>query len=215
MVPQTPYRPTMPEVVRRASSLFGHADYIVMPDRRISFHRLEAASRRLAKELLVAGVTKGTPIGIHLVTGPEWAVAFAAAARIGALAMPFSAIYRPAELRTAMRLGDVSILISSARMLGKDHEAFLEDAVPGLVGSRPGRLSIVDLPYLRSIRLLGGSNRSWAEPFELSSEEAEQAVSGVDDALLEALEEEVTPADSMVAVFTSGTTAAPKAVVHS
>jgi acyl-CoA synthetase (AMP-forming)/AMP-acid ligase II len=205
----------MPEVVRRASSLFGDADYIVMPDRRISFCQLEAASRRLAKELLAAGVTKGTPIGIHLVTGPEWAVVFAAAARIGALAMPFSAIYRPAELRTAMRLGDVSMLISSARMLGKDHQAFLEEAVPGLVGSRPGRLSIVDLPYLRSIRLLGGSNRSWAEPFELSSEEAEQAVSGVDDALLEALEEEVTPADSMVAVFTSGTTAAPKAVVHS
>jgi acyl-CoA synthetase (AMP-forming)/AMP-acid ligase II len=205
----------MPEVIRRASSLFGDTDYIVMPDRRISFRQLEGASRRLAKELLDAGVTKGTRIGIHLVTGPEWAVAFVAATRIGALAMPFSTIYRPAELRTAMRLGDVSMLISSARMLDKDHEAFLEDAVPGLGGSRPGRLNIVDLPYLRSIRLLGDSNRPWAEPFGLSAADPEQAVNGFDDALLEALEEEVTPADSIVAVFTSGTTATPKAVVHS
>jgi acyl-CoA synthetase (AMP-forming)/AMP-acid ligase II len=205
----------MPEVVRRASSLFGDGDYIVMLDRRISFRQVEAASRRLAKELLAAGVTKGTRIGIHLGTGPEWAVVFIAATRIGALAMPFSTIYRPAELRAAMRIGDVSTLISSAKMLGKDHEAFLEDAVPGLADSRPGRLRVPDLPYLRSIRLLGGSSRPWAEPFEVSSDDAERAVDGVDDTLLEALEEEVTPADSIVAVFTSGTTAAPKAVVHS
>jgi acyl-CoA synthetase (AMP-forming)/AMP-acid ligase II len=205
----------MPEVIRRASSLFGDDDYIVMLDRRISFRQLEAASRRLAKELLAAGVTKGTPIGIHLTTGPEWAVVFVAATRIGALAMPFSTIYRPVELRAAMYTGDVAVLISSAKMLGKDHEVFLEDAIPGLAGSRPGRLRVLDLPYLRSVRLVGGSNRSWAEPLELSADDAEQAVHGFDDALLEALEEEVTPADSIVVVFTSGTTAAPKAVVHS
>jgi acyl-CoA synthetase (AMP-forming)/AMP-acid ligase II len=214
-VPDTPYRPTMPEVVRRASSLFGDSQYIVMPDRQISFRQLEAGSRRLAKELLAAGVTKGTPIGIHLVTGPEWVMVFAAVTRIGAVAMPFSTIYRPAELRNAMRVGDVSILITSPKMLGKDHETFLEDAIPGLVGTRPGRFSLADLPYLRSVQLLGESDRPWAETLRLSTDDAEQAVGGVDSPLLEAVEGEVSPADSIVTVFTSGTTAAPKAVVHS
>ncbi len=213
-VPEIPYRPTIPAVVRRAASSFGDDDYIVMPDRRMSFLQLEATSRRLAKELLAAGVTKGTPIGIHLATGPEWAAVFVAATRIGALAMPFSTIYRPAELRNAMRLGDVSVLISSPGMLRKDHTAFLEEAAPGLAGSLAGRLSLMDLPYLRSILLLGGSDRPWADAFELSDNDAEQAMNGFDDVLLEALEEEVTPSDPMVAVFTSGTTAAPKAVVH-
>ena len=144
--------------------MFGDDDYIVLPDRRISFRNLEAASRRLAKELLAAGVTKGTRVGIHLVTGPEWAVAFLAVTRIGAVAMPFSTIYRPAELRVAMRIGDVSVLLSSTTMIGKDHEIFLEDAVPGLATAPPGPLRVAEVPYLRSIWLLGGSDRHWAHP---------------------------------------------------
>ena len=213
-VPDLPYRATMPEIVRRAASIFGDADYIVMLDRRISFREAEAASRRLAKQLLAAGVTKGARIGIHLVTGPEWAVAFLAVTRIGAVAMPFSTIYRPAELRTAMRTGDVSVLLSSPTMLGKDHEAFLEDALPGLARALPGRLRIAEVPYLRSIWLLGHSSCGWAKRFEICSDDAGEAVDGFDEAFLEAVEAEVTPADVLTVVFTSGTTAAPKAVVH-
>src|SRR6478735_2452297 len=131
-VPEIPYRATIPVVVRRAAVEFPDDDYIVMPDRRITFREAELASRRLAKELLAAGVGKGTRVGIHLPTGPEWAVAFIAATRIGALTMPYSTLYRSAELRRAMRIGDVAVLLASPTMLGKDHEAFLEEAVPGL-----------------------------------------------------------------------------------
>jgi acyl-CoA synthetase (AMP-forming)/AMP-acid ligase II len=218
-VPEIPYRPTMPSVIRRAESRFGDDDFVVMPDRRISFRQVEAASRQLAKALLAAGVTKGTRVGIHLATGPEWVVAFVAVTRIGAIAMPFSTLYRPPELRTAMRIGDVAMLLSSPTMLGKDHEAFLEEAVPGLVDSVPGRLRVIQLPYLRSIRLLGGSSRRWAERFDVSPDGAtsfasDGVVEDVDDALLEAVEAEVTPADPIVVIFTSGTTAEPKAVIH-
>jgi len=150
-----------------------------------------------------------------LVTGPEWVVAFVAVTRIGAVAMPFSTLYRPSELSTAMRIGDVSVLLSATSMLGKDHEAFLEDAVPGLADAAPGRLRVAELPYLRSIRLLGGSTRPWAERFDVSADgDANFVVDGVDDALLEAVEAEVTPADPIVVIFTSGTTAEPKAVIH-
>ncbi len=214
-VPEVPYRATMPEVVRRASALYGDADFIVMVDRRISFRQAEAASRRLAKRLLAAGVTKGTRIGIHLATGPEWAVAFIAVTRIGALAMPFSTIYRPAELRIAMRVGDVSVLLSSPTMIGKDNVAVLEEAVPGLATSSPGRIRTTELPYLRAIWLLSDSSRPWAESFDVSPAGADDAVDGFDDALLDAVEAEVTPADPITVVFTSGTTADPKAVVHS
>jgi acyl-CoA synthetase (AMP-forming)/AMP-acid ligase II len=214
-VPELPYQPTMATVLRRAASEYGDDDYVVMPERRLSFRQAEAASRRLAKRLLAAGVTKGTKIGIHLATGPEWAIVFAAITRIGGLAMPFSTIYRPAELRTAMRIGDVSMLIASPTMLGKDHEAFLEDAVPGLAKAGSRRLQVVELPYLRSIWLLGSSRRKWAENVALDLQPGgEGAVDGVDDALLEAVEAQVTPADPITVVFTSGTSAEPKAVVH-
>jgi acyl-CoA synthetase (AMP-forming)/AMP-acid ligase II len=205
----------MPEVIRRAALLYGDDDYIVMPDRRISFREVEAASRHLAKRLLAAGVTKGTRVGIHLATGPEWVVAFSAVTRVGALAMPFSTLFRPAELRTALRIGDVAVLLSSPRMLRKDHETFLEEAIPGLATSVPGHLRVPDVPYLRSIWLLGGGSRDWATRFDVCRQTADDPADGVDDTLLEAVEAEVTPADPFVVVFTSGTTADPKGVLHS
>jgi acyl-CoA synthetase (AMP-forming)/AMP-acid ligase II len=205
----------MPEVVRRAATLFGEADSVVLPDRRMSFRGIESASRRLAQELLDGGVTKGTRVGIHMASGPEWVAAFVAVTRIGALAMPCSTLYRPAELRTALRVGDVSLLISSSTMLGKDHEAFLEDAIPGLNGSARGRLRTPDIPYLRSIWLLGGGARGWADRFDVLTDDEVDGSASPDGRLLEAVEAEVTPSDPMLVVFTSGTTADPKAVVHS
>ena len=164
-----------------------------------------------AKQLLAAGVGKGTRVGIHLPTGPEWTVAFAAVSRIGAVAMPFSTLYRPIELQTAMRIGDVAVLISAPATLGKDHESFLEEAVPGLRGASAGRLRLPAVPFLRSVALLGESERSWAGLVQPTSHDS----FGFDDELFEAIEAEVTPADWLLVMFTSGTTAAPKAIVHS
>jgi acyl-CoA synthetase (AMP-forming)/AMP-acid ligase II len=213
-VPALPYQPTMSTVMRRAADEFGDDDFIVLPDRRVSFRDAEAASRRLAKSLLAAGVGKGSRVGFQLPTGPEWAVVWIALGRIGALAMPFSTLYRPAELRTALCIGDVDTLLAVPTILDKDHVSVLEEALPDLsTASSPLRL--VDAPYLRAVWLLGGSSRPWAQGFELAPAHADETVDGVDDALLEAVEEQVTPSDLLVAIFTSGTTAAPKAVLHS
>jgi acyl-CoA synthetase (AMP-forming)/AMP-acid ligase II len=204
---------TMPAALRRAAELYGADDCIVMPDRRITFGELELASRYFAMQLLAAGVSKGTRVGIHLVTGPEWAVAFAAVTRIGAVAMPFSTLYRPAELRTALRVGDVAVLIAAPVMLGKDNEAFLEEAVDGLADSVPGRLRVLTAPFLRTVVLIGDSTRGWAEQACLTA--APDPSAGIDEKLLAAVEAEVTAADWLLIMFTSGTTAEPKAIIHS
>jgi acyl-CoA synthetase (AMP-forming)/AMP-acid ligase II len=212
--PELPYVPSMPAVVRRASDLFGDDDFIVMPDRRISFRDAEAASRHLAKQLLAAGVGKGTRVGMHLPTGPEWAIAWLAIARVGAVAMPFSTLYRPPELQTAMRIGDVSLLLAQTTMLGKDEAVYLEEAIPGLASSARDHLRVPELPYLRSVRLVGDTDRPWAGSFCCSPEHANDVIDGFDDALLEAAENQVAPGDDLLVVFTSGTSADPKAVVH-
>lgn len=214
-VPDIGYFPTVPTILRRAGESFGDLDYVVMPDRRVSFRKVEAASRRLAKELLAAGVGKGSRVGIHLPTGPEWTVAFFAVTRIGAVAMPLSTLYRPAELCTALRVGDVSMLLSAPVVVGKDHQAFLEAALPGLDAAAHERLRIPAVPHLRSIWLLDGGSKAWAQPFSLQVGSADAELDGIDDSLLRAIEAEVTPGDPMTVIFTSGTTAGPKAVIHS
>jgi acyl-CoA synthetase (AMP-forming)/AMP-acid ligase II len=211
-IPELDHVPTMPVVVRRAAALFGESDFIVTPERRMTFSALDRASRVVAGRLLATGAGKGTRVGSMYGYGPEWLVAFAAIARIGAVYMPFSTAYKPAELRRALRLGDVERLLIPPTLNGADHTTFVEEAVPGLAAAGAEPLFHTDLPYLRSVWVTGPTDRPWAHPLSLDfSAPGEPAVSAE---LLEAVEAEVTPADWMITVFTSGTTATPKAVTH-
>ncbi len=209
--PELDYQPTMPAVLRRAAELFGDRPYIVTDEETTTFVDLERRSRQLAKRLLAVGVGKGTRVGMHIPVGNDWVVAWAATARIGALAMPFSTLYVPGELRRVLRMGDIHLLLAPSVMFGRDHAGFLERAIPGLASSDAGSLLLPSVPYLRSVMVLGDCTRAWATPAGGESSEPSARVS---DEILDAVENEVVPADEMVVIFTSGSTSEPKAVVH-
>ena len=224
-LPDLDYEPTIPAVVRRAATTFGNNDFIVMPDRRMSYADAELASRRVGKQLLAAGVGKGTRIGFMFPYGTDWVVAWLAIARIGAIGMPFSTSYKPAELRKALRFGDVDTLLVASTMFGEDHLAYVEDAVPRLAEAGPEPLRIPELPFLRHVRVSGPSDRLWAKAlpldFRLGAAGADPGSPGprsegedISDEFFEAVEAEVTPSDLMMTIFTSGTTSEPKGVVH-
>jgi acyl-CoA synthetase (AMP-forming)/AMP-acid ligase II len=219
-LPELDYEPTIPAVVRRAATTFGANDFVVMPDRRMTYADAEVASRRVGKQLLAAGVGKGTRIGFMFPYGTDWVVAWLAIARIGAIAMPFSTSYKPAELRKALRFGDVDTLLVPSTMFGQDHLAYIQDAVPGLAEAGPEPLRIPGLPFLRHVRVSGRTDRLWAKALPLdfrlaaSTPGADTDGEDVDDEFFEAVEAEVTPSDLMMTIFTSGTTSEPKGVVH-
>src|SRR5690606_23169034 len=133
-VPDPGFHPTLPTALRRAAPLYGPRDYVVMPDRRLSFAEADAASRRVAKHLVEAGVGKGTRVGIMFTQSTEWVVAWLAASRIGALFVPFPSTMKPPELRRALRHSDAALLIVPDVLLGNDMHDFLERTAPELVG---------------------------------------------------------------------------------
>ena len=210
-VPDVGYKATIGESIKRAAEHYGDRDFIVLPDRRITFAEADRASRAVARKMLEAGIGKGTRVGLLYTYSVEWVVAWLAASRIGALVMPFSTIYAPGELRTVLRLGDVHTLLLGPTMMGKDMISYLEEAVPALRDATGDNLFLEDLPYLRSVYLTGEGDRPWARHMSL---DGSGAPASVPDALLDRVEEDVVPADLATVVYTSGSSALPKGVVH-
>ena len=120
-------------------------------DTRTTFGQLDAASRRLARAFVAAGVGKGSRIGAQFSYGAEWLVAFLAATRVGAIFVPLSTAYKPAELRKTVRHADLAVLVSPRRLFGTDRLDVLEETLPGLASQPADRLALPGRPICGSV----------------------------------------------------------------
>ncbi|HEY3673947.1 MAG TPA: class I adenylate-forming enzyme family protein [Acidimicrobiia bacterium] len=217
--PGVSFRPTVGDALQHAVAHWPDHDFVVTPERRMTYAQAEEESGRLARRMLAAGMGKGTRVGLLFPYGQDWVVAWLAASRIGALVMPLATTYRPAEIRKVLRIGDIDTLLTARMVLGRDMQDMLEAAVPGLADATGQRLFLVGAPSLRAVWLTGtslpsGGDAAWATPFDLDADTDPDIDLGVTDELLRAVEAEVVPADLAQVTYTSGSSADPKGVVH-
>lgn len=209
--PEPPFRPTVGEALHHAVAHWPDHDFIVTPDRHLTYRQAEDASGHLARRMLAAGMGKGTRLGLCLPYGQDWVIAWLAASRIGALVMPLATTYRPAEIRKVLRLGDIDTLLSARVVLGHDMQDMLEASVPGLVDATTARVFLAEVPSLRAVWLTGDVDRAWATPLDLGAPGSDDVVAVE---VLRGIEAEVVPADLAQVTYTSGSSADPKGVVH-
>jgi acyl-CoA synthetase (AMP-forming)/AMP-acid ligase II len=174
----------------------GDADHIflVCDSDRVTYRQLWEASTPLARQLLAAGVVRGTHVALLLPNGIDIAAWVAAVLRIGAVAVPIATTSSVAELRTILDSSDSEVLIAIDSYRGRSYADAVNQATADAA-----------TPVLRRVvSIQPGSSLSASV----------NAADDVRDELLAAVEADVCPADVAVIVHTSGSTSAPKGVVH-
>jgi acyl-CoA synthetase (AMP-forming)/AMP-acid ligase II len=186
---------------------------LVCDDARLTYADAGRRSAELARALLAADASAGTRVAILHPNGPDFVVAWLAAARIGAVSVPLSTFSTSAELVDLLRGADVAILLAAAGYRSQDYPASLRAGIAQLDLGAPPPLWAEAVPSLRRIAFaLDGPDAAvdpgWTTAGLLAGAQT------VDADVLAVAEAAVTPADRMVIVHTSGSTSAPKGVIH-
>jgi acyl-CoA synthetase (AMP-forming)/AMP-acid ligase II len=181
----------------------GTDPFVVDVGSRLTFAEADARSEELAGRLLAGGIGKGTRVGLLFANGAAWTVTWLALARIGALTVPLSTFSPGPELARLVRQTDLQAILMSERFGDEAMTTRLESGLSGLAQS-PADLQLDDAPFLRWVHVTTERPPGWSRVLP----------GPVAAALVRAAESEVTPADALAVINTSGATAAPKSAVH-
>ncbi|KRD14095.1 AMP-binding protein [Mycobacterium sp. Root265] len=103
------------------------ADHVLLicDDERLTYAAADLRSTELARGLVGLGAGKGTHVGLLYPNGAAFVVGMLAAARIGAVVVPFSTFQTAAELTTQLIDSDTEILLAAASFRQHDYRQLL------------------------------------------------------------------------------------------
>ncbi len=118
---------TVGEVLRHQARARAEHPLLVCDAERLSYAEADRRSARLARGLIALGAGKGTHVGLLYPNGGAFIVGMLAAARIGAVVIPFSTFATAPEMATQLVDSDTEILLAAASFRSHDYRKRLAD----------------------------------------------------------------------------------------
>jgi fatty-acyl-CoA synthase len=177
---------------------------------RRSYAEVWEEALTVARALAARGVTKDTRVGLLVTNRPEWVTAMFGIALAGGTCVALSTFAKGNELEYQLRVADVSLLIFERAVLNRDFAAELIEFCPDLATSAAPMQS-PQMPFLRRAVCIGQDSPAGA--FERWDDFLHRGPLAP-AALVEAMSAEVAPTDRGFVFFSSGSTAKPKAILH-
>jgi fatty-acyl-CoA synthase len=188
---RAPNSRTLFDLLREQAERYPDRAAIICGERVATYRDLADGAGRIGGALRAHGIGRGDRVGILVNNRLEWLEACFGATALGAVAVPFSTWSKPPELAYLIADSEVAALIAVGAFGGEDFAAALAALAP-------------NSPHLRLVVMLGGAVRpGWIGYAEFRA----AAPLG---ALLPG--EGASPADDALVLYTSGSSARPKAV---
>ena len=186
----------------------GGNEALVVPHQgvRWTYAQLNERVTTLAAGLLGLGLRPGDRVGIWSQNCAEWVLVQFATARAGLVMVNINPAYRRAELEYVLDKVQCAALVLAPAFKSSDYLAIVNDVVPELRRSAPGKLRSEKLPALRHVIRLGAERTPGMRNFDdlMAPPDAAQL------AELAEIEAALQFDDPVNIQFTSGTTGSPK-----
>jgi fatty-acyl-CoA synthase len=187
-----PYSRTLYDLLDEQAERIPDRAAVICGERTASHRDLADGAGRIAAALRSHGIKRGQRVGVLINNRLEWLETCFGATALGTVAVPFSTWSKPAELAYLLADSEVSALIAIDRFGGQDFAGPIAEIAP-------------QCPNLRLVVMLGGDNRpGWIAYDEFRAAAAPLPPLAPGDG--------ASAADDALILYTSGSSARPKAV---
>ena len=207
---------TLGDLLNSAADRFGPREALMYEGQRWTFDEFRYETDRVARALINLGIQPGDKVSIWMPNRAEWLFLFGAVAKIGAILVPINTRFRTGDMEYLVNHSDSAALILMDQSGPVNFLDMLREVAPEVDDGDAANLRPAAFPALRNV-IIVGDRRPAGVIGPTGIIEWNAMLAGADEVPASELaqrEAAVSPDDTFLLMYTSGTTGFPKGVMH-